>query len=128
MTAQDRWAKSDHKKSTDQFAINSDNLNQAFEQYQSMLGAWMKFSQETSRFLNCRIKEDLKAADEISTSKTPLEAAQVQARFIGKMVTDYSTESQNFLGLLAQSSANEISPKNKSKPTGRNAKSGRRRH
>ena len=128
MTARNRWTKSDQPKHDNQFAINSDNINQALGQYKYMLGSWVELSEETSRFMNCRLKEDLKVADEIIETGNAIDAAQVQARFMNKMFADYSNEAQKILHLMSKNQTNGATTKSKKKPARTSGRSGNKHH
>ena len=118
MTTPNRRTKPDQKNDSDQFSINSGNFNRALTQYNSMLGSWIEVSKEASRFMNSRLMEDLKAADEIIETGNAIDAAQVQARFVNKMFTDYSNETQKFLRLMSKKAPNGASTKSKKKQAG----------
>ena len=126
-TTHNRWTRPNQKKDHDQFAINSGNFNQALTQYKSMLGSWIEVSEEASRFMNSRLKEDLKAADEIIETGNAIDAAQVQAKFMNKMFADYSSEAQKLLHLMSKNQSNGTATRSKKKSADGNGRSGNKR-
>lgn len=102
MSEHRRWTKSNRTENNDHFAIKEVNFNQALGYYNSMLEAWGEITEETSRFMNGRLDEDLKLTDQIMKSETSVEAAQVQSQFLAKMFADYSIEQQRLLRLAAK--------------------------
>lgn len=100
MAEHGRWRRPDRSDLEHGFFKNGENISRALDFYKSVACTCADLNSEACEFMNKRIEEDMKLPGEFMKCKTPVDAAQAQVRFFGKMLADYTEESQKMMRLM----------------------------
>ncbi|MGK7652795.1 MULTISPECIES: phasin family protein [unclassified Roseovarius] len=76
--------------------------------------AWMEIMQESMRFMNARLQEDMEVQRAMLACTTPQELMKVQTDFCRKAMADYTEETQRMMrkmGLAVEVTAEKAKPK-----------------
>ncbi|MEO1140683.1 MAG: phasin family protein [Pseudomonadota bacterium] len=63
--------------------------------------AWMDIMTESARFLSDRLQQDLELQQALLRCKTPVEVAEVQAKFMQQAVEQYTEETMRMFKMMS---------------------------